>query len=101
MLELLLTALWVGLSSAGATVVIRQAPFIHGWTQKGIKPWACDICMTFWMTLIATSVLEFRGHAALLAWLASYSIGKFALRKLTDPEGVPPGLIPSDMEDDA
>lgn len=100
MLELFILALLIGLSSAGATVVIRQAPFIRGWTAANVKPWACDICMTFWCTLIGTAVAQtVLDSRALVVWFVAYTIGKYSLRKLTDPEGVPPGLIPSDSED--
>lgn len=98
-LDLLLMALLVGLSSAGLTIVVRHAPFIRGWVERGIKPWACDVCMTFWGVLIFTAALQLKEPQALWVWFVSYTIGKYSLRKLTDPEGVPPGLIPSDSED--
>lgn len=89
MLDLLLISVWVGLSSAAATVIVREAPFVRGWVLSGVKPWACDICMTLWLSGAATIALELAGTEARWAFLPGYAVGKYVLRKLTDPEGVP------------
>ncbi len=33
------------------TLVVRQFPYVHGWVERGVKPWACDACCASWLTL--------------------------------------------------
>lgn len=100
--EVLFAALWLGLFAAGATVLIRVLPIINGFVDKGLKPWVCDKCMSFWLVLFASTVVpslanEFLGCQLLLSDFvlgapASYGISLWVLRKLTDPTGPAPSF---------
>jgi hypothetical protein len=93
MLEALLTALWIGLSSATFTVIVRASPLVQRWMMNATKPWVCDVCMTFWMSLIAAGALwKLQGPAVFVAWPPGYAIGKWVLSRLTDPVGPAPEL---------
>jgi hypothetical protein len=100
MTEILLTAVWVGLSSATLTCILRFAPVIHRWVLAGKKPWVCDVCMTLWTVALITTGLYYAGFkAALAASAPGYAIGKWMLMRLTDPQGPPP-VIPPDLDED-
>lgn len=99
MVDILLTALWIGLSSAALTVILRAAPIINKWALAGKKPWVCDVCMTLWMTGLFTGVLHYQGSkAALAAFAPGYALGKWILLRLSDPMGPPPALPLDDMD---
>lgn len=99
MLEALIAGAWIGLSSASATVIVRRAPFVDKLVERGVKPFACDVCMTLWCTLAAAACAHFAGEAGLWGWAPGYAIGKYVLRLLTDPEGVPSSLSLPPLED--
>ena len=43
-----------GLGAAYATVLLRLLPGIRSLTAEGRKPFACDVCMSFWGALPLT-----------------------------------------------
>lgn len=78
LLELLVAAVVIAAATVGITLMLRSAPFISKWNEEGIKPWACDLCMTFWITLIicALGVLvpyETRPEA-IAPWMPSFAL---------------------------
>ena len=54
--DLTLYVVLVALSAASIVPVVRALPGVQGWVQRGIKPWACDLCMSFWSTIFTTTV---------------------------------------------
>jgi len=89
MLETLIAALWIGLSSASLTILVRNAPLFSRWTQSGIKPFACDVCMSLWTTLSFTLVAQYYGFVTMLSWLPAYAVAKWAMGRLMDPMHFP------------
>ncbi len=102
MLDIMLTAIWLGLFAAGAITLIRVLPGINKQLEQGKKPWICDKCMSFWLILFgvagipyfSTEVLhrKLSHDTFLLAGLAGYAISLFMLRALTEPLGPPPSF---------
>lgn len=99
--EILLAAIWLGFFAAGATVLVRVLPPVQPLVERGLKPWACDFCMSFWLVLIGCVALPFAAGAlryklaAVEVWLAgpaAYGLALLVLRKLTDPMGPPPAF---------
>jgi len=39
---------FVALTAPGIIVAIRALPWVEKQMMAGVKPWACDICMSFW-----------------------------------------------------
>jgi hypothetical protein len=37
---------------AGAIQVIRALPVVRRWVVSGVKPWACDLCMSWWIAFL-------------------------------------------------
>lgn len=73
----MLTAVVVlGFASFFAVSAIRRLPVVEGWTLTGVKPWACNLCMSLWVALAWTLVTRapgvFRGDyiASGLTWAA-------------------------------
>lgn len=72
LLELALFAILAGVTSVGAVVAVRQAPLVRGWNERGVKPWACDLCMSFWMTLLIVGIGIFSANHPPLEWLGAW-----------------------------
>lgn len=51
-------ALMLGMAAASTVVVFRSIPPGSRLVATGRKPWTCNICMSFWFTII-TTVLSF------------------------------------------
>jgi hypothetical protein len=101
-IEIIFAALWLGFLAAGMTVLIRVLPVISGFVERGIKPWACDKCMSFWLILFVTACVpalanDVMGYRLIhgdfvLAAPAAYALSLFMLRLLTEPMGPPPSF---------
>jgi len=52
MLYWLTHALLLGMTSASLVTIFRAIPLGSRLLKTEKKPWACDICMSFWMTWI-------------------------------------------------
>lgn len=89
MSEILLASLWIGLTCASATILLRYAPTMQRLVVEGKKPIACDVCMSLWTTLFFTLVAWRAGHVTWLSWLPAYAVCKFALGRLMDPVHFP------------
>ena len=86
----LLHALLVGLSAAGLVVALRALPFVQRLIREQKKPWACDVCMSFWCTGATAFVLL----PLTEVWAAApgFAIALLTLRKLTEPLRLPSNL---------
>ena len=52
-----LAALSCGLAAFWATLAIRsRRPFLK-WAEAGKRPWACDLCMATWTSLVSVVVV--------------------------------------------
>jgi len=58
-------ALLLGFSAATLITLFRAIPLGQWLVKTGKKPWACDVCMSFWAVLIA--VLG-AGNGQLIPW---------------------------------
>lgn len=57
--------LLLGLSAASAVVLFRALPPGKQLAATGKKPWACDICMSFWAIVLEAMVF---GATDLMPW---------------------------------
>jgi hypothetical protein len=93
LLELALYALVAGAAAVGTIEAIRQAPGIRDLNERGVKPWACDLCMSFWMTLLIAIVAAFLPEqlelGRLWAWMPSFAVAYSWLTRVTPapPDG--------------
>lgn len=90
-LPILFWALFIGATSAGMTVAIRGLPTVKKWMMQRKKPWACDVCMSFWTTgLVALLVAGHYGHELIVSCGPAYPWALWVLCKITAPTGPPP-----------
>ncbi len=86
-LELGLVSILAGVTSVGTIVALREAPFVRDWNEAGIKPWACDLCMSFWMTLLIVVIGIFSSNHPrpewLGAWMPAFTISYTWLTRVT------------------
>jgi hypothetical protein len=101
LLYIALLAVLLGATSAGLTVMVRAMPFVARWVDAGKKPWACDVCMTLWVTaaLAAETAWHYGDATLLTAFGPAYPWAMWVLRKITDHHGFPP--LPLEDSDDA
>lgn len=113
LLELGLFAFLTAATAVGFAVAVRQAPVIRGWNERGVKPWACDLCMSFWTTLGVCALGAFLPEqddlGRLWAWMPAFAVAYPWLARVNPlpPDGGPdPGIpepptTPPSREDDA
>lgn len=86
-------AFFVALTVPGFVLAIRAVPFIERKVERGVKPWACDICMCFWSTglwVLGYAWLE-QDVRVLFACGPAYSLAMMLLAFMQRP---PPGSGP-------
>jgi len=91
-LPLLLWALAVGSTSAGITTAVRALPLVQRWMLDRVKPWACDVCMSFWTVGLVTLGLAIWQQDAALVIVSgpAYPWALWVLRKTQERHGTPP-----------
>ena len=95
---ILMHALVVGATAAGLVFAVRTLAPIARMVERGIKPWSCDVCASFWATVLCALVyacLLWDIHLLLSAGPA-YVISYGAVRTLSAPSGLPPPPMPPD-----
>lgn len=95
-------ALLAALCALAATELARVAPGLSRLYQRGVKPLACDTCMSLWTAVGASAALEplscpggLGPHC--VAALAAVGAVRLALGTLSRP---PPGPPPLDQLED-
>jgi len=90
--ELLSWSVFLGLTSAGVTIAVRALPPVQRWMFARVKPWACDVCMSFWTTGIVGlgASLHLQDAGLLFACGPAYPLALWTLGKLSEPKGPPP-----------
>lgn len=89
-----------GLGAVGLTLVIRAIPPFSGWNERGVKPWACDLCMSFWMSALCLFIGALSGKVdpldAFYVWMPSFVLAYGAIQRINPPPmGGPPIDPPS------
>lgn len=97
-LDIMLWAIILGATSAGMTVAVRALPFIRKRIENQEKPWACDICMSFWTVgLLGLNLAMWKMQPELLVVCGpAYPWAMWVLCKVTEPRG---GLSLPELED--
>lgn len=92
-------AVVVGLACYFTVSVVRALPPFRGWVQRQLKPWACDLCMSFWSAVAWNTGLTIYWRAELSPsmWAAAGGACLALLKLLSNeiPEP-PPGLVLGD-----
>lgn len=99
----MLTAVVVlGLAAFFTTSAIRRLPVIAEWTLTGVKPWACNLCMALWTSLVWTIAARYdiappAYVAFVMTWAASAGIALIMLEwsESLVPTGAPPPTGPT------
>jgi len=91
LLRVLVTTVLLALSAAGLVPLVRVVPWVRRWVEQGRRPWACDICMAFWGTLLAGAFWWGLG-APWSAVVPAYALTLFLVRRNSDPMHKPHGV---------
>lgn len=92
---ILLAAIAAAFGSVGFTVFLRVVPPVKGWNERGWKPWACDLCMSFWCTAVCLGVGAAMHRVstgdAFLAWMPAFAVAYGIVQRIVPPPmGGPP-----------
>ena len=101
--ELVGAALALGLTVVGAIQVIRALPGVRRWVLNGVKPWACDLCMSWWLSLLAAGAAgALIDPAWTLATLPAVAVSVWVTGRMKVPGAFPdlPPLEDSDASRD-
>ena len=87
-----------GLTAASLVTVFRAVPPGKTLAATGRKPWACDVCMSFWMTILVALVACSVRNSAADAWTAipGYMVCLWFLKQTHD---FPIGEMKDDPDD--
>lgn len=90
--ELVGAALALALMTAGAIQVVRALPGVRRWVLDGVKPWSCDLCMSWWIAFLtsalASALIDVRWS---LAVLPAVAISVWMTGRMKAP-GAPPEM---------
>lgn len=94
----LVAILVASLGSVGLTVALRAVRPFSLWNENGVKPWACDLCMSFWGTalFVVAQATMLSVNEATLAWMPAFAIAYGTVQRIVPtPIGAPPIDPPS------
>lgn len=49
---MIITSWWLAFTVPGFVIALRTLSWVQEQVLAGVKPWACDVCMTFWSLLL-------------------------------------------------
>ena len=85
----------MGLAGAYTAQLARALPWIGERVRRGVRPWACNVCMAFWSSLIYAGLpMAARGAPGILDVLAVPAASGVALIVLTWLDAKAPPLPP-------
>lgn len=99
-LQVIAAALLIGMSAAAVPPVLRALPFISDWTARGIKPWACDLCMSFWSTVLSTLIWSWTTGLLWFSGFGAFIVTFAIVRHNSEAIGQPPDLALLDSAED-
>lgn len=92
-----LSLVFISLTVPGFVLATRALPWVDEKVLEGVKPWACDICMSFWSTVLWGLIAAiFFGRDALAAAPPSYTIALALLGFMSRPSAAPPSSFPGE-----
>lgn len=94
MILALVVTLAIALTVPGFVLAVRALPWVDRQVQLGIKPWACDICASFWSTAIFTLLSVHFAHNLWLLLCAgpAYTLSMIVLSFMERPMAPMPAI---------
>jgi hypothetical protein len=74
LLTLLITAVIIGPGASYSTRLLRELPGFRTLNEREIKPVACNVCMSFWMSVVLLAMATWQDAA----WSVEYVL-RFAV----------------------
>lgn len=89
-------AILIALGGFWLTNVVRRLPHFEMATMAGVRPWACNACMSFWSTVpLSGAHFWISGRAQPLAYIAAAGLSLLLLEFLNPrPPTIPEPLSP-------
>ena len=82
---------FLSLTVPGFVLAVRALPPVERLVMEGVKPWACDICASFWGVVLWALLSTAKwGEEALWAAPPSYAAALWILSVLSRPRTEPP-----------
>ncbi len=96
MVTYLLATAFIALTVPGLVLAVRALPPVLRWVEAGVKPWSCDVCLSFW----ASAALGIGAANAFGDWRyalcasPAYTVALGLLSHLERPTTPAPSLAP-------
>jgi hypothetical protein len=85
MFETVFAAIVVALTAVGLIQLIRLIPWVYRQMLAGKKPWVCDLCMSFWTSILSGSAWALLGAGPWRAIIPSFALTMLVTRVLGAP----------------
>jgi len=99
-----LVAIIAGMSAVGVTLVLRELPPFSRWNEQDVKPWACDLCMSFWCSAVCLGVAratsQISNAEVILSWMPAFVVAFFLVQRVRPPPLGGPPIDPPPGSDD-
>lgn len=100
MTEIVFVCLGIAITVPGVVTAVRALPPVAAKVLEGAKPWACNICMSFWATSLVTSVAAayLQEIGVLLLAGPAYTLALVLLERVVEapPAGGPQPELPQE-----
>lgn len=94
--HLLAWSVVIGSTAPGVAIVVRALSAVEKLVLEGKRPWACDVCLSWWMVAATTLVAGLTAHDLEVLWAAgpAYPLAYKLLGWLSQPVSSPPPGFP-------
>jgi len=89
--HLLAWSVVIGSTAPGVAIVVRALSAVEKLVLEGKRPWACDVCLSWWMVAATTLVAGLAAHDLEVLWAAgpAYPLAYKLLGWLSQPVSSP------------
>ncbi len=94
--HLLAWSVVIGSTAPGVAIVVRALSAVEKLVLEGKRPWACDVCLSWWMVAATTLVAGLAAHDLEVLWAAgpAYPLAYKLIGWLSQPVSSPPPGFP-------
>lgn len=83
--QLVSWALILAFTAAGLIQLIRQLPWVDRQMMAAKKPWVCDLCMSWWTSILVTGTWALLDSAPWRAGIPAFAVTLLVTRVLSGP----------------
>lgn len=101
MIDVTLLGVWYAAVAYSLIRLMRILPGIKSWYEEGIKPIACNLCMSFWITVMLAAIVYLQSGSweVCWGWPVGWSLASILLDWYESLRRAPPRiLLPTEVK---